>query len=371
MADLTELKKVVDEIIGEEELVGLIDSGERINHYIGFEISGLVHVGQGLMTGLVIRELQRLGVHCRIYMADWHTWINNKLGGDRELIKEVAEGYFAPAIRAAAQIAGADPEKIEFIFGSELYDKNNRYWETVVEVSKSLTVSRMLKSTTILGREASESMDFAMLLYPAMQTADIFEMENQIAHAGTDQRNVHVIAREVAYKLKSHPLRNQSGEVIKPIAIHHTLVSGLNKPAQWPLPENIDKREMLTSLKMSKSVPGSAIFMNDSEEEIADKIRKAFCPEKETGYNPVLNWVRLMILPILGRLEIERPEKFGGNVAYDNFETLEADFASGALHPVDLKSGTTKALVSMLAPARNVFADKANLIAKIVDARSR
>ena len=32
--------------------------------------------------------------------------------------------------------------------------------------------------------------------------------------------------------------------------------------------------------KMSKSVPGSAIFMEDSAEDVKNKINKAFCPEK-------------------------------------------------------------------------------------------
>ena len=77
-----------------------------------------------------------------------------------------------------------------------------------------------MRSTTIMGRQAGDSSDAATLLYPAMQAADIFTLEANIAHAGTDQRNVHVVARDAAKAV---------GEQ-KPVAIHHHLLQGLLKP---------------------------------------------------------------------------------------------------------------------------------------------
>lgn len=368
------IKSVTTEILGEDDLKTLLLSGEKVNHYIGFEISGLIHLGQGLMSGLVIRELQKLGVHTRIFLADWHTWINNKLNGDINLIHKVANEYFAPAIKIATKIAGGDPDKIEVIEGSDLYHNNDSYWKEVIDVSKNLTLSRVLKSTTILGREASQSMEFAMLIYPSMQAADIFEMQNHIAHAGTDQRNVHVIAREVADKVTVKKLVNPiNQQPMKPIAIHHELVPGLQKPAQWPLPENIDKKAMLTSLKMSKSIPDSAIFIQDSEEDIRRKITKAFCPEKEIGYNPVLSWVRLLIFPIKGEFNLKREEKFGGDRTYLSFDELEKDYFEGEIFPLDLKNNVADILVELLRPARETFANEESqkLIRQILEVKKK
>lgn len=367
------LRAVVDEIIGEEDLKRMIKEGDQVNHYIGFEISGLVHLGTGLIAGLVIRELQKLGVHTKIFLADWHTWINDKLDGDMELIEKVAKEYFGPAMRISAQIAGADPEKIEFVFGTELYDKNNRYWQTNVDVSKNLTLSRVRKSTTIMGREDSDSLDFAKLFYPIMQVADIFEMQNHIAHAGTDQRKAHVIAREVAEKLTVHPLLDGKGNKMKPIAIHHALVPGLQKPSVWPLPENVDTRDLISKFKMSKSVEGSAIFVQDTPEQIRKAISKAFCPEKEIGYNPVLAWVKQMIFPIQGEFELIRDEQYGGSKTYTTYEELENDFAKGEVFPLDLKNNVARILIEMLEPARRRFDndESKELIGKIRDVRKK
>ena len=73
--------------------------------------------------------------------------------------------------------------------------------------------------------------------------------------------------------------------------------------------------------KMSKSDPGSAIFMEDSEAEVGTKIKKAFCPpppptdgaadgaEKwNPRDNPCLEYVRMIILPRFGRFEVSRKD---------------------------------------------------------------
>jgi len=107
---------------------------------------------------------------------------------------------------------------------------------------------------------------------------------------------------------------------------------------------------------MSKSIPNSAVFLLDSPEEIRKKMKKAFCPEKETGFNPVLDWTKhLLFVDDKFVLNIERPEKFGGNVSYDSYQKLETDYKKGKLHPMDLKTAVGEALVKKLEPARKHF----------------
>lgn len=367
------LINVTEEIIGLQELQNYLNTSLKLNHYIGFEISGLVHLGTGLMTGLVVRELQNLGINTNYLLADWHTWINNKLQGDMSLIKEVANNYFGPALKISAQIAGANPNLIDIKFGSDVYHNNDGYWQLIVDISKNLTLSRIIKSTTILGRTESDSNPFAYMLYPVMQTADIFEMNINVAHAGTDQRKVHVIAREVAQKLKIKNITDQTGQAIKPIAIHHHLLLGLQKPSIWPLPQDAIKENIRSEMKMSKSIKGSAIFIHDTPDEIREKIKNAFCPEKETEINPVLDWVKHMVLPIVGNFEIKRDSRFGGNFKITNYSELETRYATGDLHPMDLKNNVSELLIQMLEPARNLFSDKDSqlLIQKIRENQSR
>lgn len=335
----------LEETLTQEELRELIESGTPLKHYIGFEISGKVHLGLGLAALQKVKDLHEAGAETIIYLADWHTWINKKLDGTLETASRLAREYFEEAMKAGYLCIGGNPQDLKFILGSELYDQT--YWPKVIKVSKSTTISRMMRSTDITGRMAGESSDAAILIYPAMQSADIFQMGVNIAHAGTDQRNVHVVARDAAKDLGQQ----------KPIAIHHHLISGLLKPEVWPLPENI-RDEAVTAMKMSKSKPDSAVFITDSPDEIRRKVNNAFAPEGETEYNPILDWTKYLILASQNQaLQIKRPEKFGGDITYNSYEQLEKDYADKKLHPMDLKSAVAEWLINKLEPARKYFED--------------
>ncbi len=345
-----------EEVMTSEDLRSMLENGVPLKHYIGFEISGKVHLGTGLMCMSKVKDFLDAGAQCSVFLADWHTWINDKLGGDREVIRRVAVGYFKECMKASLICLGGDPEKVKFVLGSELYHHNDKYWETMVDVCKNTSLGRMQRSITILGRKEGEGVDFAKLVYPPMQVADIFIQGVNLPHAGLDQRKAQVIAREVALKLKTSPLLDRNGAVIKPVAVHHHLLLGLQKPAVWPVPKE-QLQEHWSSLKMSKSVPGSAVFVHDTPEQIGEKLNNAFCPAKDTEFNPVLDWAKCLVFREKEAvLEVKRPTKFGGDKTYDSYASLEKDFAAGALHPLDLKKGVAASLVELLAPCREHFA---------------
>jgi len=346
-----------DETLTESELLELLEKNPNPKHYIGFEISGKVHIGQGLFVMNFIKQMQEAGVVTTILLADWHTWLNKKLDGTLETAQRLGREYFQEAMIAAALCAGADPEKIEFVLGSELYDKKgSEYWATMVRVSKATTMARMMRSTTIMGRKETEVSDAAMLIYPAMQAADIFMMDIDIAHAGSDQRNVHVVARDVAKDLGKS----------KPIAVHNHLLLGLGKQdpeATKRLTEASDisadeRMSLIESLKMSKSKPETAVFIDDSPEDIRRKVNNAFAPEGLVQFNPMLDWCKNLIFFDEGsKLVIERPEKWGGNMEFNSYEALESAYASKELHPQDLKAAVAEWLIVKLEPARKYFED--------------
>ena len=98
------------------------------------------------------------------------------------------------------------------MLGTDLYHHNDAYWATLIDVAKNTSLARMQRSITILGRREGESVDFAKLIYPPMQVADIFIQGINLAHAGMDQRKAHVVARDVAAKMRVSPLRDANGE---------------------------------------------------------------------------------------------------------------------------------------------------------------
>jgi len=78
-----------EETVTEEELRALLMEKEEPTAYIGFEPSGLVHLGW-VLVAQKIRDLCDAGFKVTIFWADWHAYINDKLGGDLENIRTCA-----------------------------------------------------------------------------------------------------------------------------------------------------------------------------------------------------------------------------------------------------------------------------------------
>jgi tyrosyl-tRNA synthetase len=345
-----------EEILTEEDLKVYLEAGIPLKHYIGFEISGKVHLGTGIVCMSKIRDFMKAGANCTIFLADWHSWINDKLGGDRSKIQEVAEGYFKEGLKACLKSLKADPDKVKYLLGTDLYHNNDEYWETFIDVCKNTTLNRMHRSITIMGRKLGEGVDFAKLLYPAMQVADIFIQDVNLAHAGYDQRKAHVIARDVALKMKKNRLIDNSGNKIKPVCVHHHLILGLNKPPIWPITDENQAQEMLSDMKMSKSIANSAVFVDDDPQLIKEKIKAAFCPEGTVSFNPILDWLKSIIFNDEdSSLKVERKPKFGGDVEYYSYDEVENAFLTKDLHPLDLKMAVANKIVQMLEPVRKHF----------------
>ena len=59
----------------------------------------MMHVGQGLVCGDKIQDLIRAGFEFTIFLADYHSMINNKYGGDLQKIRTTGE-YFQDCFTA-------------------------------------------------------------------------------------------------------------------------------------------------------------------------------------------------------------------------------------------------------------------------------
>ena len=314
-----------EEIVTHDELVEMLQTNSSPRHYIGLEISGFLHLGSLISTGFKINDFARAGIECTVFLADWHTMINDKLDGDWNTITK-ASRYYSDAFKLLCP-------KANIVLGSDLYDSRKEYWKEFVKFTKRMSLKRTMRTLTIMGRTEEESkIDLAKLLYPPMQAVDIHSLELDIVHAGMDQRKIHMLVREAFPKM---------GWKV-PVAVHHKLLPGLSKPVQ----------SIQEAGKMSKSDPNSGIFIHDTDEDIRRKISKAWCEEANTSNNPLLEIANSVIFHEFDRIRIERPEKFGGNVEYASFEQMEKDFTSRMLHPGDLKAAVADNLIRIISPIR-------------------
>jgi tyrosyl-tRNA synthetase len=121
---------------------------------------------------------------------------------------------------------------------------------------------------------------------------------------------------------------------------------------------------MYLDMKMSKSDPESGIYLHDSGDDIRRKIKKAWCPEGVPD-NPVMEICRLIIFPHKGKLEVHRPEKWGGDLVFEGYNDLRSVYGKKDLHPADLKKAVSNELVEILKPYREYFEENPDNLEKV------
>eukprot|EP00929_Paragymnodinium_shiwhaense_P087014 TRINITY_DN47346_c0_g1_i1.p1 TRINITY_DN47346_c0_g1~~TRINITY_DN47346_c0_g1_i1.p1 ORF type:complete len:188 (-),score=48.46 TRINITY_DN47346_c0_g1_i1:331-837(-) len=147
-----------------------------------------------------------------------------------------------------------------------------------------------------------------------------------------DQRKVNVLAREFLDQSECKEHRE------KPVIASHGMIPGLGGQE-----------------KMSKSDPNSAIFMEDSVEDVNRKVKKAICPEREVKDNPCVAYVRQLVFPKNGHFTVRRSAEHGGDRVFETPADFEAAYEAGDIHPKDLKQNLTDVINAMLEPVREHF----------------
>ena len=319
-----------EETVPKDGLIDLFKQNSNPKHYIGIEISGFLHLGSLLSTGYKINDFVEAGVNCTVFLADWHTYINDKLGANWETISKVSK-YYEKAFKEVC------PD-VNIILGSDLIKNEKDYWSDFIKFTKHASLKRVQRTLTIMGRtDNEEKTDLAKLLYPPMQAIDIHHLDVDIAHAGMDQRKIHMFVRDVFPKL---------GWKI-PVSVHHKILPSLSQARPQSTDEIINDKPT----KMSKSDPNSGIFINDSDEKITKKINKAWCELGKLYDSPLVDIVESIIFPKLKKIQIEIRDE-NHMLTFESFQELLDELHQEKIHPADFKGAVADSLIKIISPLR-------------------
>ncbi|MFC4543401.1 tyrosine--tRNA ligase [Halosolutus amylolyticus] len=307
-----------EEVVTDEEVRDLASEPEGKRVYVGYEPSGVLHLGH-LLTANKLIDLQEAGMEVVVLLADVHAYLNGK--GTFEEIRDTAE-----QMKAQFVAYGLDEAETEFVYGSE-FQLDEEYTLDLHELELSTTMNRAQRAMAEI--QGDETAKVSHLVYPLMQTLDIEYLDLDLAVGGLDQRKVHMLAREKLPELDYE---------VRP-ALHTPIVADLTTGEG----------------KMSSS-EGVTISMEDSTEDVEEKVNSAFCPPTRDPEgdleNPVLELFEYHVFPRFETVTVERPEKYGGDLTYESYEALAADLESGELHPADAKSTLAACLDELIAPGR-------------------
>ena len=199
------LKRGVAEIIIEEELVRLLESGRKLRLKQGFDPSCPdIHLGH--VVGLrKLRQFQELGHQVILIVGDWTARIGDPSGESQtrpmlspEEVRANAETYLKQFFKVV------DREKTRVVLQSEWFGKFNL--GDVIGLTSKFTVAQMLQRDDFSKRYASgRPIAITEFLYPLLQAYDSVEIEADVEFGGTDQTFNCLVGRELQQMMGQPP----------------------------------------------------------------------------------------------------------------------------------------------------------------------
>lgn len=225
----------------------------------GIQPSGKLHLGNYLGTIKNCVELQNSGKYeCFFFVADLNSITEDfDPKKKQKQVLEVAAGMLA---------SGLDPKKSTIFLQSFIPAHSELAWilNTITPMGE---LSRM---TQFKDKSAkAEVVNAGLFTYPTLMAADILLYNSAFVPVGDDQMQHLELTRTIARKFNS-----RFGRLFiepKGILTHTPRVMSLKD----------------SSKKMSKSDPASCLFLDDSPEEIREKVKRAVTDSgSEIKYDP-------------------------------------------------------------------------------------
>ena len=314
------IERNLQEIIGESDLIELLEKKKTPSVYWGTMPTGSPHVAY-FVPLLKIRDFLNAGLKVKILIADLHA----ALDGVSWEILDKRQKYYEVLMPLMLKSLGVNLKELEFVRGSKI-QLQPKYFKDLLKMSMLTHVKDATKAASEIVK-MDENPKLGNILYPLMQALDEEYLKADIQFVVLDQRKIFVFAREYLPKIG---YRSR-------IELMNPMISGL-----------IGK-------KMSSSIPSSKIDALDDEETVNKKLKEAEC-EAGNPDNGIMAFLKYVIFTLKADKKqnfiIERLAKFGGTLKYSSYEQLEREFINKSVHPLDVKNALAKEINTLLAPIR-------------------
>lgn len=279
----------------------------------GIQPSGKLHIGNYISALKNFVYLQNSGRYqCYFFVADLHSLTADFNPSEKyKQIIDVVLNLLA---------AGIDPKKSVIFVQSQIPQHTELTWilNTITPLGE---LKRMVQFKDKASRQ--DEVNVGLFDYPVLQAADILLYDAEVVPVGEDQLQHLELTRTLARKFNSK---------LKKVFI---------EPKEL-LTETPKIMSLLDpSKKMSKSVPQTCLFLDDSPEIIKEKIKKAATDSgHEVTYHPELKPAVSNLIRIykgFSELPIKEIENKFKDATYSQFKKDLAELVVESLRPFKAK----------------------------------
>ncbi len=196
-AALAEIKRGVEELIPEEELIEKLKEGRPLRIKLGADPTAPdIHLGHTVILNK-LRQFQELGHEVTFLIGDFTGMVGDPTGKNSTRPPLTREDVLANAETYKQQVFKIlDPEKTQIRFNSEWLNELGA--AGMIRLASHQTVARMLERDDFKKRYTSEQpIAIHEFMYPLLQGYDSVAMETDIELGGTDQKFNLLMGREL------------------------------------------------------------------------------------------------------------------------------------------------------------------------------
>ena len=203
--DLNLIKRGIDELISEDELLAKLKSKKQLVVKAGFDPTAPdLHLGHTVLINK-LRHFQQLGHQIIFLIGDFTGMIGDPSGKnktrpalDEAEIKENAKSYEKQVFKIL------DPKLTHVRFNSEWSNKLGA--EGIIKLASQYNLARMLERDDFSKRyKSNQTIALHEFLYPLIQANDSIALEADIELGGTDQKFNLLVGRELQRSFGQEP----------------------------------------------------------------------------------------------------------------------------------------------------------------------
>jgi tyrosyl-tRNA synthetase len=308
------IKQDLKQIIGENELVDMINQGHKPHVYWGTSPTGLPHIGY-MCAMIKIADLLKVGCRITILLADLHAMLDANKTEEHQLQDRIHVYKMIVCAMLDSLVPNAH-NMINFQIGSE-FQETQPYTRMLLRATTIVTQTRAKHSGAEVVKQTKDPM-MSGLVYPIMQALDEEFIGNGSVDAqlgGFDQVKIMTMARELLPKLGCRAR----------IELMTNMLPSLSQ-------KDTDK--------MSASSTIGKIDICDNSENIRNKINKVFCADRDLS-TPLISLLQLIIIPYFTRHR--EPLSF----KLQEYFSIVDNFKNGKITPQQLKHFVTVSITEI------------------------
>jgi len=300
--------------IGLDEVETKMRNGKTLHGYLGTAPTRSPSIGYFIPL-MKFRDLVHADVEMTMFIADLHAFLDK---GSRWIDRTIERtAYYIFIIGEILKTLGVDRSEYTFVRGCDVQLDRNY----IMDLFKLLTFISDKQAKKAGSEVVKQNKDVMLssLIYPLMQVIDAVVLCADIEIGGLDQRKIFALGRDHIESIGCDKCAHVMNE----------LLPSLGKPGN----------------KMSSSDLMGKIEFTDTREKIAEKLKKAYCVEKEVKQNPCMDLARLIVFPIKDSLG-----------EFKSYNDLENAWMEGNVYAKQLKDMLTDAIDEIIDPIRKAIA---------------